>query len=49
VPHSEAKVGSFKFWTGATMDSERAWTACVLALSVLAFFLAFIVGLVGTL
>jgi hypothetical protein len=38
---------SFKFWTGATMDSERAWTACVLTLSVLMFFGAMIVGLVG--
>jgi hypothetical protein len=37
-----------KFWTGATMDNERAWTACVLTLSVLMFFGAIIVGLVGT-
>jgi hypothetical protein len=29
------------------MDSERAWMACALTLSVLMFFGAMIVGLVG--
>jgi hypothetical protein len=32
---------------GATMDSERAWTACAVTLSTLVFFGAIIVGIVG--